>query len=254
MKNRHDINRFSEVTDLLANTEIPDNGSKEKIFNRLTFKMNSGTIQADYTQKDVISMKAKKWKSIAVAAAAIVCFCGALSTTSYAQDMLQSILARFQVGNLEITQYDKELPAAENSRAQVKEQPAPSERAPRTAPQPMTLDEARRATGMDFPAPAWLAENYKYVNSVAQGKQAVEVQYEKEGEFISLLISKGGENGIQTTDEVRTVTIGGIPVYFANGIVIWAYEGFTYELYQMAETNFSADAVGQIIASLAPKK
>ncbi|UNK16226.1 hypothetical protein MNQ98_17040 [Paenibacillus sp. N3/727] len=39
-------------------------------------------------------------------------------------------------------------------------------------------------------------------------------------------------------------------VYFANGIVIWEYEGFTYELYQMAEKNFNVDAISKIIDSL----
>jgi hypothetical protein len=79
------------------------------------------------------------------------------------------------------------------------------------------------------------------------------VQYAKEGDVISLLISKGGENGIGTKDEVRTESIAGTTIYFANGIVIWEYDGFTYELYQTAEDGFDSATLGRIIGSMSTK-
>ncbi|WP_028550223.1 hypothetical protein [Paenibacillus sp. UNC451MF] len=82
--------------------------------------------------------------------------------------------------------------------------------------------------GVDFPVPTWLSDHYPTINFVPQGDHMVEVQYQKDGEFISLLISKGGSNGISTQDEVKRETIGGKTVYFANGIAIWEQNGFTY--------------------------
>lgn len=49
----------------------------------------------------------------------------------------------------------------------------------------------------------------------------VEVQYAQDEKTVKFLISKGGENGIETTGEVKKEIIKGTTVYFANGIVIW---------------------------------
>ncbi|NQX68552.1 DUF4367 domain-containing protein [Paenibacillus alba] len=228
-----------------------DNVHKERIFNRLKYKMETGKIQLFDLQKDGISMKKNSWKSIAVAAAALVCVGGVFSTTSYAQDMIHTIMARFQVGNMEITQYDKELPVSkvgDPSPESAKE----TERIEREAPPAMTLDKAREVMGIDFPAPTWLSDTYTFMNVVSQGKSMVEVQYEeKDKNLISLLISKGANNGISTTDEVKTETIKGTKVYYANGIVIWEYKGFTYELY--SGIDFDVEAMSKIIGSLSTK-
>ncbi|ULL18532.1 hypothetical protein DVH26_31130 [Paenibacillus sp. H1-7] len=249
MSRKRDIKQFRELTEWLARTEIDDAGSQDRTFNRLKFKMETGTIQPHQTTKDGISMKKTKWKSIAVSAMAVVCLGGAFATTSSAQEMLASIMARFQVGNMEITQY-KELPEIEPKSTDAKQQTGEARSVQREAPPKLTLKEARTATGMNFPAPTWLSESYKLVNVVVQGSKMVEVQYEKEGDFISLLISTGGNNGISTEGEVKTETIGGKTVYFANGIVIWEQDGFTYELYQMSEQSFDAAAIGSIIGSM----
>lgn len=247
MKSKHDLDDFRELTDLLTNLELDDATPKASIYNRLKFKLEAGNIQPHDSKKDGISMKMNKWKAVSVSAFAVVCLLGAFSTTSFAQGMLQTILARFQVGNMEITQYDKELPATQSNTQEIE---IPIEQ---KAPPQMTLEEARAASKMDFPAPTWLSEHYSYVNTVVQGEHMVEVQYKKEKEFISLLISNSGENGIRTTEGVKIETIGGKKVYFANGIVIWEHEGFTYELYQMAEKSFDAATIGNIIESLSTK-
>ncbi|WP_232696607.1 hypothetical protein [Brevibacillus daliensis] len=247
MKNKQDIDEFRDVTNLLTNVELDDTASKDKIFNRLKFKMETGTIQPKYTKTEGIYMKKNKWKSITVSAVIVGLLFSTFSTTSFAQGMLQSILARFQVGNMEITQYDKEIPV---NQIELKEQGSEIEITQGETPPQMTLEEARVAMGIDFPASTWLSDHYQYENSVIHSDSAVEVQYKKEGEFISLLISRGGENGISTTEEVKTETIGGKKVYFANGTVLWEYEGFTYELFQMAEENFNTDALSNIINSL----
>lgn len=283
MNNERDMRQFGALTDLLSKAAPDGEAEKERIYRHLLRKLEKGTLESKYTIKDDLSMRTKKWKTVAATAAALVCLTGVFATTSYAQEMVQSILARFQVGNLQITQYDRELPRTANltteqaeraerseqaeragkagqaesgvraeEQAQVGPAPVPPEQAGRvqgTAPAKMTLDEARSAWGVDFPAPTWMAE-YEFVNCVRHGGRMVEVQYKNGDEVISLLISQGGENGIGTTEEVKTETIGGSTVYFANGIVIWEHDGFTFELYQMAENNFDAAAIGNIIASL----
>ncbi|BAH45576.1 hypothetical protein BBR47_45990 [Brevibacillus brevis NBRC 100599] len=244
MKSKHNLDDFRELTDLLTDLELDDATPKVNIYNRLKFKLESGNIQLH--EKDGIYMKMNKWKAATVSAVAVVCLLGAFSTTSFAQGMLQTILARFQVGNMEITQYDKELPATQsntqgsNTPIELKEHPQ------------MTLEEARAASKMDFPAPTWMPEHYSNYNTLIQAEGMVEVQYEKEEEFISFLISKGGENGINTTEGVKIETIGGKKVYFANGIVIWEHEGFTVELYH--QKDLDTTTLGNIIKSFTIKK
>ncbi|ASJ55389.1 hypothetical protein BP422_18655 [Brevibacillus formosus] len=245
MKSEHDLEDFRELTDLLTDLELDDATPKANIYNRLKFKLESGNIQLHDSKKDGIYMKTNKWKAATVSAVAVVCLLGAFSTTSFAQEMLQTILARFQVGNMEITQYDKELPATQ-SNTQGIEKPIELKAHPQ-----LTLEEARAASKMDFPAPTWLPEHYSYYNTLVHGEGMVEVQYEKGGEFISFLISKGGENGISTTEGVKIETIGGKKVYFANGIVIWEHEGFTVELYHKKDIDTAT--LGNIIQSLPTK-
>jgi len=253
MSKKSDLKSFKDVTDLLMNTDVTDPVRQEQLYNRLKFKMETGTVPSLSDRKEDIPMNKKKWTTLAVSAAAIVCLGGVFSTTSYAHGMIESLLARFQVGNMEIKQY-KELPESTVKTTEVNQQAQAARSAPREAPKTLTLKEARAAIGVDFPVPAWLSEHYQFVNCVVQGEHMVEVQYQKDGEFISLLISSGGKNGISTEDEVKKETIGGRTVYFANGIVIWEQEGFTYELYQMgAEESFDAQAVGQMIGTMSTK-
>ncbi|MCY9662358.1 hypothetical protein P5G65_18060 [Paenibacillus chondroitinus] len=205
-------------------------------------------------------MPKKKWKPIAVSAIAVVSLAGALQMTTYAQDITKPFLAHFQVGNLEIKQYSKQysdleaIPAPSTADvASAASQSAISQRQAGT-PSSLTIADARQALGVDFPVPAWLPEQYKYLNSVVQGAHAVELQYQQGNDLISLLISSGGQNGVSTTEDVNTEMIGGTKVYFTNGIVIWNYDGFTYELYQMAEHDLDHETIGSIIDSLATGK
>lgn len=251
MSKRHDLKRFDNVTELLTSVELEDTARKEQMFNRLKFKIETGAIQPNMIKKDDLYMKHKKWKSVAVGALAVICAGGIFSTTSYAHDMLGSIMARFQVGNMQITQY-KELPQADVKTSE--SQPTTNEsRTVQQAPKKMTLQEARTSLGVDFPVPAWMAD-YTFVNCVVHGDKMIEVQYERNGDIISLLISTGGSNGIGTQDEVKKETIAGTTVYFANGIVIWEYKGFTYEMYQMAKEDLDTQALTKVISSITTNK
>jgi|GEM_PF-799492 len=289
MNNKDEHDAFKDVASLLTEAKMNDAAAKERAFNRLKYKLETGTIQKN-EKMDVIRMKNKKLTLSVVAASVMIGFCGVFATTSYAQDVLQTLLGRFQVGNMEIRQYDKELPAAVEA-SSAKQQdgskasetkvtastaegvqgaaPAPasedasaraqaagaaqadgSTREKRVEPAKVTIKEAREATHMNFPTPTWLSDHYEYVNSVIQGDHMVEVQYKKDPVFMSLLISTGGMSGISTTGEVKTEKIKDTTVYFANGIVIWEYKGFTYELYLMADKDFDNETLGQIIGSL----
>lgn len=108
----------------------------------------------------------------------------------------------------------------------------------------LTLQEARAILGLNFPAPSWLAD-YQYVNTVIHGDSMAEVQFAQGEKTVNFLISKGGENGIGTTEEVKTEVIKGTTVYFANGIVIWEKNGFTVELY--AQEDFDTATLEKII-------
>jgi len=247
MSEKQDPKVNDRVVHLLENMELDNRLAKERIFKRLVNKMETGTLQTQNTKKDGISMLKRKWKTVAAATAAVIFIGGALSTTSYAQGMIQSILARFQVGNLEIVQYDKELPVSETNGASEQDNRGTESGVVELPIQPkLTIQEARLATGMNFPAPSWVAD-YQYVNTVIHAKSMVEVQYNQDEKTVNFLISQGGENGIGTTDTVKTEVIAGKKVYFANGIVIWENEGYTVELY--AREDFDSVTLEKMISS-----
>ncbi|MFS0840320.1 hypothetical protein [Paenibacillus sp. 1P03SA] len=250
MSEKQNPEAYEKVVDLLENMEV-DPLTKERIFKRVANKMETGTIQPENTKKDAIAMLNKKWKTAAATAAAVIIIGGALSTTSYAQGMFESILARFQVGNMKIVQTDKERPAPETNVPARQDKAAESGEIKLPEQPKLTVQEARAATGMNFPVPAWTA-GFEYSNTVIQAKTMVEVQYSQGEKTVNFLISKGGENGIETTGEVKTEVIAGKKVYFANGIVLWEDNGFTVELY--AQEDFDTASLEKIIKSFAVGK
>ncbi len=245
MNKKHDPAAFHTTVQRL---EAFDPGSpliKERIYNRLIDKMDKRTMEPQIQNKDGISMKQAKWRKGLIASSLVLCLGGAFSTTSYAHDLFQSIAAKFQVGNMTITKYEGELPASYSSPSAEAEEESgrPIEV---QEPASLSVDEARAAIGLNFPAPTWM-EGYEYVNSVLHGTTMAEVQYASGDQSVNLLISTGGENEILTTDEVTTELIDGVNVYKANGIVMWESHGFTVELY--AQEDFDNVTLGKIIDS-----
>ncbi|SDD86527.1 hypothetical protein SAMN02799630_04115 [Paenibacillus sp. UNCCL117] len=249
MSEKQKLKQYGKVIELLDSMETDNTLAKEHIFKRLVHKIETGTIQSTKSNKDGISMMKSKWKTAAAAAVALVAIGGVFSTTSYAQEIIQSVLARFQVGNMEIVQVDKERPVLGNPNGSTDQAgEAETGRVELPAQPKLTLEEARAATGINFPAPSWMAD-YEYVNTVVQGKTMVEVQYKQGERTVNFLISHGGNNGIETTEQVKTEVFEGTKVYFANGIVIWEKEGFTVEMY--AREDFDTDTLKKIIKSFA---
>lgn len=252
MKDKQEENEFRDLTNLLATIELDDKASKDNTYNRLKFKLETGKIHPHDGKRDELDMKKRKWKSLTVSAVAIVCLFGAFSTTSFAQGMLQSILERFHVGNLEIVRFDREAESpATNVAASGQESEAGAGARELQERPNLTVQEARLALGLNFPAPTWLMD-YEYVNSVIHGKNMAEVQYSQGNKTVNFLISQGGENGIGTTDEVKTEAIAGRTVYFANGIVIWEEQGFTVELY--SQDDFDPATLEKIVSGFAVGK
>ncbi|MCY9662359.1 hypothetical protein P5G65_18070 [Paenibacillus chondroitinus] len=245
MNKKQDLKRFEDVIDLLENTKLDNPLAKERIHRRLVHKIETQTISPNNTMRDGITTLNRTWKTAAVAVLGVMLIGGVLSTTSYAQGMMQSILAKFHVGNMDIVQVEKELSVSANN-ASAQKQGSETDRVERPTRPMMTVDEARTAVGMNFPAPSWMAD-FKYVNTVIHGKTMVEVQYEQGEKSVNFLISQGGKNGIETTGEVKTEMIDGTQLYFANGIVIWEDKGFTIEMYAM--DDFDADTLKKIVKS-----
>jgi hypothetical protein len=246
MSKKHDMNEFKEVCDLLINAEVNDAIYKEKIYHQVKSKIATRSIQNNYRKRDEMHMKKNFMKSIAMATIGVVCLLGGLSTTAYGQEVIGLILARFQVGGIEITQYDKELP-------EIKSNDKSNTSIIRgSSPKRTTIEEARTVMKKDFPVPIWLPDGYVYLSSVLHSENGVELQYSKSEGNISLLISKG-ENGISTTGEVKEEIIGGKTVYFANGIVLWEEDGLNYELYHMGE-DLDLDTLRKIINTMTAEK
>ncbi len=243
MAGKHDIKEFNELCGMLSNADVKEDLHKEKIRNQIKYKMETGALQKEYKKKGEIYMKKKRVKFIAVFTATLVCLVGIFSATAYGQEMIQKILARFHVGNMTITQYEKELPKVESNAGSGKR--VASEFKPRNS----SIEEARSVMEVDFAVPTWLPDGYVYTKSVLHSKNGAELVYSKGESLVSLLITKG-ENGISTAGEVKSETISGNTVYFANGIVLWGQDGLTYELYQMGEKDFDRDTLGKIISTM----
>ncbi|MDU0204608.1 MULTISPECIES: hypothetical protein [Paenibacillus] len=250
MNNKQDLKPFEDVIDLLENTKLDNPMAKERIHRRLVHKIETQTISTKNTMRDGMTTMNRTWKTATVAVLGVVLIGGVLSTTSYAQGIMQSILAKFHVGNMDIVQVDKELPAPTKNASDQK-QGSDTGRVELPPRPTINVDEARTAVGMNFPAPSWMAD-FKYVNTVIQGKTMVEVQYAQGEKSVNFLISQGGKNGIETTGEVKTEMIDGTQLYFANGIVIWEDKGFTVEMYAM--DDFDADTLKKIVKSFAVGK
>jgi hypothetical protein len=247
MNKKNDLTKFSKTIELLENDEQGSTNSKERIYNRLIYKLDQGDLNPDSEKRDGITMKKSSWRRAVVIGSAVICLGGAFSATSYAQEVFQSIMAKFEVGNLKITQYDKEIPPVDQSFTSSEEVKGGEQgviELPISAK--LNINEARAALGMNFPAPDWMGD-YQLVNCVLQGTSMVEVQYNSGENAVNFLISKGGENGISTTEEVKTEVINGTKVYYANGIVIWEEDGYTVELY--SQVDFNQATLGKIIDS-----
>ncbi|MBY6915697.1 DUF4367 domain-containing protein [Clostridium botulinum] len=104
MNRKSDRNKLKQIENLLMNTDIDSSKCEEIIFNRLKYKIETGTIKSDDKEKDDIYMKNKKFKTSRVAILTLAILMCSVSVT-YGSEILSSIKARFQVGNTEITQY-----------------------------------------------------------------------------------------------------------------------------------------------------
>lgn len=243
MAEKYNTDEFDGISRLLENAEVNDEMHKEKIYNGIKFKMETGAILKNNRKKDDIDMKKNFRKSVVIAVMALVCLVGGFSATAYGQETIQNIIAHFKAGNITITQY-KEMPdykPVDNS----DKKPDPKNESRVT-----TVEEARTTMKIDFAVPTWLPEGYVYTKSVQHSVNGVELVYAKGDDCVlSLLISKG-ENGIGTTDDVKKETIAGNTVYFANGIVLWGQDGLTYELYQMGGEDFDKDVLDKIISTM----
>lgn len=105
MNRKSDKNEFKQIEDLLINTDVESSKYEELIFNRLKYKIETQTIKSNDMEKDDRDMKKKFFKpSKVVTLTLATLLCGV--TVTYGSEILSSIIARFQVGNTEITQYE----------------------------------------------------------------------------------------------------------------------------------------------------
>jgi hypothetical protein len=246
------LDEFREISNLLENADVDDDLSRERIYNRVRYKMETKSIYTDFTEGDNIQMNKNRRrnmrKSVAIAVLALVCLVGGFSVTAYGKEVIHNIIASFQAGNIEITQYDKlpEVDAeADGGKKTVGESTAKY----------TSIEDARSEMGVYFAVPNWLPEGFSYTASILHSENAVELQYNNEGDgtFFSLLITKG-ENGIATEGDVKEETIAGQKVYFANGITLWGQDGLNYELYYTGEKDFDREILENMLGNMTYKE
>lgn len=252
MSKKINLDEFREISSLLENADVDDSLSRERIYNRVRYKMETGSIYTDFTEGDKIHMnkniRRNLRKSVAVAVLALVCLVGGLSATAYGKEIVHNIIASFRAGNIEITQYDK-LPEVDAGAGGGKRTVGES------TVEYTSIEGARNEMGVYFAVPNWLPEGFSYTASILHSEKAVELQYnhESDGTFFSLLITKG-DNGISTEKDVREETIAGQKVYFANGIILWGQDGLNYELYYTGEKDLDKEILENMLGNMTYKE
>ncbi|QOX65439.1 DUF4367 domain-containing protein [Anoxybacterium hadale] len=246
MTKKYNMDEFQEVDRLLVEADFSDRHLMERTHDRMKFIIEAAPEKNDFTKGDkkyMITSKNNKRKSAAIAAAVFVCLLGGFSATAYGQDIVHNIVAYFQAGNIEITQYDKipENPAGDGTESSDQ----------KSEEKYTSIESARNDMGIDFAVPTWLPEGFSYTTAIQHGSSAVELQYtnDEEGTFFSLLISQG-KNGIDTAGDVKEETIAKQKVYFANGIILWGQDNMNYEIYYTGEKDFDSRTLEQIIGNM----
>ncbi|MGF9817288.1 RNA polymerase sigma factor [Brevibacillus agri] len=105
---------------------------------------------------------------------------------------------------------------------------------PKSSPEEIVIRDDRHAAL--FQALAKLSDKERNI---------IGMKYAAGEKSVNFLISQGGENGIGTTEEVKTEVLAGTKVYFANGIVIWEQNGYTIEM--NAREDFDSATLGKVI-------
>lgn len=100
-------NELKEIEDLLAKADVGSERYKQTIFNKLKYRMETGTLKTNNNLENNYVNKKKIFKPAKVAALALgVVMVGA--GVAYGSQMISEIIQRFTVGNTEIVQYNDE--------------------------------------------------------------------------------------------------------------------------------------------------
>ncbi len=98
-------NEFKEIEDLLDKADVGSDRYKQTIFNKLKFKMETGTLKTNNNLENDFVNKRKFFKPAKVATLALgVVLVG--TGAAYGSQVISSIIERFIVGDTEIVQYD----------------------------------------------------------------------------------------------------------------------------------------------------
>lgn len=110
MNKKSDIDKLKKLEELLLNSDLNCNKSKNIILNRLLFKIETGTIKSNDIEKDDKYMSKKISKQSKIIATTLATLILGVSA-AYASGTLSSIIEHFQIGNTEIIQYAATDPA-----------------------------------------------------------------------------------------------------------------------------------------------
>lgn len=98
-------NEFKEIEDLLSKADVGSDRYKQTIFNKLKYRMETGTLKTNNNLENNCVNKKKIFKPAKVTALALrVAMVGA--GAAYGSQMISKIIQRSTVGNTEIVQYN----------------------------------------------------------------------------------------------------------------------------------------------------
>jgi hypothetical protein len=242
---------YSNIEKMLLSADVGERKHKNNIRNRVMFKAAFGQPEHENEYQQPV----RNYRRISTAAACVLLVAAlfaALSTTAFAQDLIENVLAYFKIGNFEIVQYDH-LPDVNVLPDDNKDTDSEDGmKQGSVADAYMTLDT-------EFMLPKRLPKGYQYTRCLIYNDAMVSVQYTAENDDsgfnqLSILITdqkKSSTNGIDTTGVVKTEEIDGLTVYYVNGIFIWLIGDLQYELYWPDyNPDIDMNSVREIIESL----
>lgn len=252
-------NEFKEIEDLLAKADVDSDRYKQTIFNKLKYRMETGTLKTNNNLENNYVNKKKIFKPAKVAALALgVVMVG--TGAAYGSQMISEIIQKFKVGNTEIVQYniDDELKNSLSNGTPL-ETSYSTESIGVNEEKVFKLKNLKESANSNIKFFNYLPEGFEFKDrSSESNSNDVFLTYEnKLGETISIFsfLDSKTTQSIATIEEIREEHIDGKNVIITSNSAFWESEGVTYQLHlhdssELNNSTIDSELVSKMIKSM----
>lgn len=228
-------NEFKEIEDLLSKADVGSDRYKQTIFNKLKYRMETGTLKTNNNLENNCVNKKKIFKPAKVAALALATVLVGTGA-AYGSQMISEIIQRFSVGNTKIVQYniDDELKNSLSNGTPL-ETSYSTESIGVNEEKVFKLKNLKESANSNIKFFNYLPEGFEFKdgNSESNGNDVFLTYENKLGETISIFsfLDSKTTQSIATIEEIREEHIDGKNVVITGNSAVWESEGVTYQLY-----------------------